>query len=141
RKPEAVPRQLLDEMQAISDKIRRRAHELFLMRGAEPGRELDDWLQAERELMWLPETQLVERSNEFQVRINVRGLEPKEIRLVALVNWIILEAEPKSRESKLFQRLDFSTPIDPAKVSAKLDKGILQVTAPKTRRDAATAAA
>ncbi|MGB7848269.1 MAG: DUF2934 domain-containing protein [Candidatus Acidiferrum sp.] len=27
-----------------------RAHEIFVQRGATPGRELDDWLQAEREL-------------------------------------------------------------------------------------------
>jgi hypothetical protein len=30
--------------------IRERAYQLFLARGAEPGRELEDWLQAEREL-------------------------------------------------------------------------------------------
>ena len=30
--------------------IRTRAYELFLARGAQPGRELEDWLQAEREL-------------------------------------------------------------------------------------------
>ena len=30
--------------------IRTRAHELYLARGAKPGRELEDWLQAEREL-------------------------------------------------------------------------------------------
>lgn len=30
--------------------IRHRAHQLFLERGGAPGKELDDWLQAEREL-------------------------------------------------------------------------------------------
>ncbi len=30
--------------------IAARAHEIFLKRGATPGSELDDWLQAEREL-------------------------------------------------------------------------------------------
>jgi acetyl-CoA acetyltransferase len=30
--------------------IKSRAYELFIARGAEPGRELEDWLQAEREL-------------------------------------------------------------------------------------------
>ncbi|HMD54088.1 MAG TPA: DUF2934 domain-containing protein [Phycisphaerae bacterium] len=28
-----------------------RAHEIYLARGAEAGHELDDWLQAEREIM------------------------------------------------------------------------------------------
>jgi hypothetical protein len=32
------------------EKIRRRAYEIYLERGEQPGRELDDWLQAEREL-------------------------------------------------------------------------------------------
>ena len=32
------------------EQIRRRAHEIYLARGGAAGRELDDWLQAEREL-------------------------------------------------------------------------------------------
>ena len=31
--------------------IRRRAYEIYLARGEEPGRDVEDWLQAERELM------------------------------------------------------------------------------------------
>jgi hypothetical protein len=30
--------------------IRRRAYEIYLERGEEPGHDLEDWLQAEREL-------------------------------------------------------------------------------------------
>jgi len=30
--------------------ISRRAYDLYLARGCEPGRDVDDWLQAEREL-------------------------------------------------------------------------------------------
>ena len=33
-----------------SAEIRRRAYEIYLERGKQPGRDLDDWLQAEREL-------------------------------------------------------------------------------------------
>jgi hypothetical protein len=33
-----------------NEEIRRRAYEIYLERGEQPGRELDDWLQAEREL-------------------------------------------------------------------------------------------
>jgi Protein of unknown function (DUF2934) len=32
------------------EKIRRRAHEIYLERGGEPGHDLEHWLQAEREL-------------------------------------------------------------------------------------------
>ena len=33
-----------------ADAIGRRAYEIYLERGGEPGHELEDWLQAEREL-------------------------------------------------------------------------------------------
>lgn len=35
----------------LQEQIEARAHEIYLARGAEPGHELDDWLQAEREIM------------------------------------------------------------------------------------------
>jgi hypothetical protein len=35
---------------AREEEIRRRAYEIYLERGGQPGGELDDWLQAEREL-------------------------------------------------------------------------------------------
>jgi hypothetical protein len=35
---------------ARDEEIRRRAYEIYLARDGQPGGELDDWLQAEREL-------------------------------------------------------------------------------------------
>ena len=35
---------------AREEEIKRRAYEIYLERGEEPGRDLEDWLQAEREL-------------------------------------------------------------------------------------------
>jgi hypothetical protein len=35
---------------AREQEVRRRAYEIYLGGGEQPGRELDDWLQAEREL-------------------------------------------------------------------------------------------
>ena len=39
---------------APHDEIARRAFELYCARGREDGRDLDDWLQAERELRAMP---------------------------------------------------------------------------------------
>jgi len=36
---------------ALAERIRQRAHEIYLARGGEPGHDLDDWLQAEREIL------------------------------------------------------------------------------------------
>jgi hypothetical protein len=34
----------------LQERIRRRAHEIYLERGGQDGSELDDWLQAEQEI-------------------------------------------------------------------------------------------
>ncbi len=50
---EAVPQELAKESprrEVTDEQIRQRAYEIYLDRGAAPGFELDDWLQAEREL-------------------------------------------------------------------------------------------
>jgi DUF2934 family protein len=36
--------------EVADEQFRLRAYEIYLERGEQPGRELDDWLQAEREL-------------------------------------------------------------------------------------------
>jgi hypothetical protein len=35
----------------LEERIRQRAHELYIDRGSESGSEVDDWLQAEEEIM------------------------------------------------------------------------------------------
>ena len=39
------------ETQTLEERIRRRAHELYIERGSEDGAALDDWLQAEQEVI------------------------------------------------------------------------------------------
>ena len=39
-----------EDIPANHDEIRRRAYEIYLERGGLPGQELEDWLQAEREI-------------------------------------------------------------------------------------------
>jgi len=50
---EAAPQELARETlrhEVTDEEIHQRAYEIYLARGAAPGFELDDWLQAEREL-------------------------------------------------------------------------------------------
>jgi len=131
REVEALPRQVFEELQSLSNRIRQRAYDLFQTRGATEGRDLEDWLQAERELT--PETELSEKDREFQARINVSGLEPKDIQVIALPNSILFQC------GDFFRRLEFSRPIDLDKVVAKFDRGILQVIAPKGTQEAIAA--
>jgi len=42
------------------EQIRSRAHEIFLQHGSQPGHDLDNWLQAENELMPWPVRKVAE---------------------------------------------------------------------------------
>ena len=44
------PETAVEERDGLVHKIRIRAYEIYLQRGEQPGSELEDWLQAEREL-------------------------------------------------------------------------------------------
>ena len=47
-----------------SEKIRRRAHELYLQRGSQSGSALDDWLRAEAEILQAEDAAIDEASEE-----------------------------------------------------------------------------
>ncbi len=46
----AASKRVLDALPP-EEQIRQRAYEIYIQRGAESGSELDDWLQAEREIL------------------------------------------------------------------------------------------
>lgn len=54
-KSEAAPTQRANgaavQHHPSEDQIAARAYELFVARGAEPGKDLEDWIQAERQLL------------------------------------------------------------------------------------------
>jgi hypothetical protein len=67
------------------EEIARRAHEIYLERGSRPGHEVDDWLQAEYELMQLPVRKIAElkpsQSNKGRLSTSA---------LVRLVQWALI---------------------------------------------------
>jgi hypothetical protein len=57
----ARAKKLAIEELSLQERIRRRAYELYVERGNESGSELDDWLQAEEEIMQAREDACEER--------------------------------------------------------------------------------
>jgi hypothetical protein len=65
--------------------VRRRAHQIYLERGCQPGHEVDDWLQAEYELMQLPVRKLAQIDPPKMRRRN-----PSEKTLISVVHAALL---------------------------------------------------
>jgi Protein of unknown function (DUF2934) len=47
----AYSRKPIAETLTLEEQVRQRAYELYVLRGNEPGSEVDDWLQAEQEIL------------------------------------------------------------------------------------------
>lgn len=136
---------LFGEMKALAERVRRRAYELFQRRHPSEGSPLDDWLKAERELIWAPESDLVEKNGEFELQVAVPGFDAKEISLTALTDALIVRAESAHSHEKsdgnvyfcefdgktLFRKFDLPMRIDIDQVTARLENGILQISAAK----------
>ena len=141
----ALPEKLWERINAITEEIRQRAFGLFERRGRAIGTELDDWLQAEREVVWSPASELVENKDDFCARLALPGFDARDLEVTATPNAVIVRAESththEGKEGavclcefsgkKLFRRLDLPSEIDVNKVTASLDKGILEIDAPK----------
>jgi HSP20 family molecular chaperone IbpA len=146
RDADALPPSLFEQVVVTADKIRQRAFELFQKRGDAGDRSLDDWLQAEREVILSPQSELIEKDGKYRVRVAVPGFDAKDIHVTAIPGALIVEAKAKHKHEKsegdvylcefgqrqLFRRLDLPAPINPDKVTANLEQGILQLTAEKT---------
>src|SRR5436189_704205 len=94
--PEVVPIQKIssirDEIKNIEKRIMKRAYEIFQDNGV-LGRDLENWMQAEQELVWKPALELSERNGEFLLAVAVSGVDPKDIDVEVTPEDIILKAD------------------------------------------------
>ena len=74
-------KKLLDRMQELSESIGRRAYEFFEARGGEIGHALDDWLQAEAELLLPVSVEVNATDKQFFARIEAPGFKADEIKV------------------------------------------------------------
>ena len=120
-----------NDTRELTEQIRQLAFRLFESRGGGEGRALDDWLEAEREMILAPQSEVIQRDGKFEIRMPAEGYKPGEIHVTALPGSLVVRAasEHKAGQKILLQTIDFPQPIDAERTTARLDKGILYVTA------------
>src|SRR5262245_27421987 len=134
---------ILDEMYQMQDRIMRRAYDIFERNGRVFGRDLDHWLQAERELLWKPALELRETEGEFVLEVAVSGVDPKDIDIEVTPEDIVLKAgiqheheEKKGtvhicefQSGRMFRSIHLPKRINPDKVKAEIKDGLLKLKA------------
>ena len=134
---------IFDELNDMHDRIMKRAFEIFDGNGHALGKDLEDWLRAERELVWKPAIEIQERDKEILLRIATPGVDPKDIDIEVTPEDILVKAETHHEHSEekgkvhvceftsgsLFRSVHLPKKIDPDKVKAEFKNGILSLTA------------
>ena len=126
----------------VTEQIRALAYHLFESRGGGDGRDMDDWLEAERELILAPGSEVVQRDGKFEIRMPAEGYEPRDIHVTALPGSLLVKAasERNAGQKILLRTIDLPEPIDADRTTARLDNGILYVTATRRKREREPAA-
>ena len=91
---------IIRELEQMRETIARRAHELFHRNGGRDGRELDDWLEAEREMSWKPSIELSEKDGQFTIYAAVPGVDAKDLDIQVSPEALLIKAEMKHRHTE-----------------------------------------
>ncbi len=136
---------LFDDTERLFNQLQQRAFERFKQRGGGDGMQLEDWLQAEREMLDIPPSELTEDDETLHLRAAVPGLKAKDIAVTATPRELVIRGETSERnngkkgrtrfsefsERRLFRSYGLPARVDVDKISADLQDGMLVIDMPK----------
>jgi HSP20 family molecular chaperone IbpA len=128
-------------IEEVHNSIARRAFEIFEGSGRWPGRELDDWLRAESELLHPMHLELAESDSNITVRAEVPGFSTKELEINVEPQRLTVIGKRESKEetkkgktvysefcaNEILRVVDLPAQVDPSNVNANLKDGILHI--------------
>jgi len=134
-----------ERVQEINDLIASRAYELFEAHGLTHGQDREDWLRAEAEILHPVPLVVIETETDLTVRAEMPGFSGKEIEVRVEPHHLFItgkrqEASEQARGKTVFSErqsnlvlrvLELPTNVDPDRVKAMLNNGVLEVTLPK----------
>src|SRR5215831_18615685 len=91
---------VFDEIKEMQDRIMCRAYEIFQRNGGMLGRDLENWTQAERELVWRPPLELSEKDGKLELEAAIAGVEASDIDIEVTPEEIVLKAETQHRHNE-----------------------------------------
>jgi HSP20 family protein len=135
------------DFDALTNAIAERAFGLFQQRGGRNGRDRDDWLRAESELLKQVPIEISESDDSYTIRAEVPGFDAKQLNVQVEPNSVYIHGkkeqkkeEKKGKEvtysevsaSELCRCIDLPSSINSEKASAQLTNGVLELVLPKT---------
>ncbi len=136
---------LFDQMEETFNALTGRAYEIFESNGHAFGRDLENWFQAEKELLHPVPVNITESDESFEVKAEVPGFNEKEVEIGVEPRRLTItgKRETKKEEKKgktvcaencadqVLRMVDLPAEIETGKVTATLKNGVLELTLPK----------
>jgi len=140
--------ELLKEISQWSDRIAKRAYELFAASGFTNGHDREDWLKAESELLNPVDVELKDSDGECVVKARVPGFDAKDIDIQVSGSHLVIEGKHESSEHKkskdgksierrfeqIYRAIDLPVPVSAEKAHAELKNGVLELKLPKAEK-------
>ena len=138
---QTVQMSIFDRMEELHNSIARRAFELFEGNDHWPGRELENWLRAETELLHPMLLELTESDNHLNVRAEVPGFSAKDLEINVEPRRLTVSGKREFKEEnkkgkthyselssgEILRIVELPAEVDTSNVSATLKDGILAV--------------
>jgi HSP20 family protein len=148
------PQPLSERSNQIYEAIARRAFELFLDEGSPNGRDVEHWLKAEAEFLQPVPLTITETDEALTVRADVPGFSAADLQIGVEPGRLTIggkkqskETEKKGKAIRVEQRsneilrvIALPVVVDPAKATATLSNGVIELMLPKAAKAKAATA-
>lgn len=140
---------LFAQMTEWTNRIAKRAYELFQGRGFTDGHDLDDWFAAEREMLMPVVLEVKDVKDDFVVRVETPGFDAKDLDIQVDGSHLMIQGkketthEHKGREGtiatdsqtqQVYQVIDLPATVQAEKAQAELKNGVLELKLPKAKK-------
>ncbi len=139
------PENLFERANAMFEAISRRAYEIFEGDGRTLGHDLDNWFQAEEELLHPLHLDVTETNEAFELKAEVPGFNEKELQVHVEARRVAISGkrEEKKEEKKgktirsetcsdrILRVVELPADVDTDRATATLKNGILELRLPK----------
>jgi HSP20 family protein len=139
---------LFQHVRELSNAIASRAFEIFENRGRALGRDLEDWLRAESEILHPVHLDIAESGDAFTVRAEVPGFTAKELEVGVEPHRLTISGKRKASKehtskktiyteqcsNQIHRAIDLPGEVDTSKVAATLKNGVLELSMPKAAK-------
>jgi HSP20 family protein len=141
---------LLKEMSEWSDRIAKRAYELFAASGFSNGHDREDWLKAEQELLTPVALEVTDGKDEFVVKAEVPGFEAKDLDIHLNGSHLVIEGKRETSKKKkekdtdssytesesqhIYRMIELPAAVLADKTRAELKNSVLELRLPKAEK-------